>query len=159
MRNPAIYAQAYRIRHAPVTPGALSQPANLPGGSPATAASLQVGLEPGDVSKYSGVPWQSDFNECATEPIDITYRNWNNIEPHTTGDPVTPIPPRLTYWWPAHRALIVFNNGTPTPWSPTQVNNADDLQMVTAWGTRGFVTRTPNPGPLDPLFSLTETDN
>jgi hypothetical protein len=45
-----------------------------------------------------------------------------------------------------------------TPWSPTQENNADDLQMVTAWATRGFVTRTPNPGPFDPLFSLTETD-
>ena len=52
MRNPAIYAQAYRIRHATPTSGELSQPAKLPGGSPQTAVDLQSGLEPGDITKY-----------------------------------------------------------------------------------------------------------
>ena len=151
MRNPAIYAQAYRIRHTAPTPGALSQPANLPGGPPQTAADLGSGLEPGDITKYSGVPWQSDFNECATQPVDITYRDWNAFDPSTTGDPVT-ARSQLTYWWPAHRPMIV--NGTP--WSPTQITNAGDLQMVTAWWNRSFVTRLPNPGPFDPTFVLTE---
>jgi hypothetical protein len=85
MRNPAIYARAYRIRHASATQGVLSQPANLPGGAPATPANLAAGLEPGDITKYSGVRWQSDFNECLTQPIAITYRDWNNIDPASTG--------------------------------------------------------------------------
>ena len=152
MRNPAIYAHPYRIRHASATQGVLSQPANQPGGAPATPANLAAGLEPGDITKYSGVPWQSDFNECSTQPIDITYRDWNNIDPGSTGDPVTPIV-QLTYWWPAHRPMIV--NGTA--WSPTQTTNAGDLQMVTLWAERGFVVQAVDPGPFDPPFVLTES--
>jgi L-Lysine epsilon oxidase N-terminal/L-lysine epsilon oxidase C-terminal domain len=154
MRNPGIYSNAYRIRHAVPTPGVLSQPANLPGGAPQTAVSLGAGLEPGDITKYSGVPWQSDFNECSTQPIDITYRDWNNIDPASIGDPASPLAPQLTYWWPAHRPMIV--NGTP--WSPTYSNNAGDLLMVRLWATRGFIVRAAHPGPLDPAFVLTETD-
>jgi hypothetical protein len=152
MRNPAIYAHAYRIRHASPTPGVLSQPAKLPGGAPETAANLATGLEPGDITRYSGVPWQSDFNECSTQPIDITYRDWNNIDPTSTGDPVPPIS-QLTYWWPAHRPMVV--NGVA--WSPTQTTNAGDLQMVTLWAARGFIVQAVDPGPFDPAFVLTET--
>ena len=154
MRNPAIYEHAYRIRHASPTPGVLSQPANLPGGAPETAASLGEGLEPGDITKYSGVPWQSDFNECSTQPVDITYRDWNNINPDSTGDPVVPIS-QLTYWWPAHRPMMVFDPQTQrtVSWSPTQTTNAGDLQMVTVWATRGFVVPDPESG----QFVLTET--
>lgn len=151
MRRPAIYASAYRIRQASPMPGSLSQPARLPGGSPDTAASLRDRLEPGDITKYSGVPWQSDFNECSTQPIDITYRDWNVIDPNTTGDPVRPIS-RLTYWWPAHRPMIV--NGAA--WSPTPITNAGDLQMVTIWSERSFLVSVPDPGPFGVPFVLTE---
>jgi L-lysine epsilon oxidase-like protein len=145
MRNPAIYAGSYRIRQAPYQPGALSQPATLPGGAPATAADLATGLEPGDLTKYSAVPWQSDFNECTNQPIDVTYAAWNNLEPASTGDPVAQRV-QLTYWWPAHRPVWV--NGAQ--WSPTPQNNAGDLQMVTAWSTLGFVVKTQDPNnPID----------
>ena len=30
-------------------------------------------MQPGDLTKYSGIPWQSDFNECSTQMIDVTY--------------------------------------------------------------------------------------
>ncbi len=74
MRNPAIYASAYRIHHSSYSPGGLSQPGALPGGAPSAAANMANGLEPGDLTKYSAVPWQSDFNECTTQTIDITYQ-------------------------------------------------------------------------------------
>jgi hypothetical protein len=135
MRNPAIYAAAYRIHAATAQQGALSQPPGVSGA--ATAASLATGLEPGDITKYDGVPWQADFNECSTQHIDITYEAWNAIEPDSTGDPVKPIV-QLTYWWPVHRPMWV--NGRP--WSPTAQNNAGDLQMVTAWSGLGFVIQT-----------------
>ena len=145
MRNPAIYAAPYRIRPTAAppgpVPGALSQPATLPGGAPATPANLANGLEPGDLTKYSALPWQSDFNECATQDIDVTYRDWNSISLDSTGDPAAKRPPRLTYWWPAHRPMWV--NGTQ--WSPTGPNNAGDLQMVTMWAKLGFLRKTTDP--------------
>jgi L-lysine epsilon oxidase C-terminal domain len=146
MRNAAIYSAPYRIKpSASPSPGALSQPPVV--ANAAVTANLATGLEPGDITRYSAVPWQSDFNECTNQAIDITYRGWNNIEPDSTGDPVTSIT-QLTYWWPAHRPNWV--NGVP--WSPTAQNNAGDLQMVTAWATLGFIRNTPDQG-----FVVTET--
>jgi hypothetical protein len=140
MRNPAIYSAPYRINQSQtVTPGQLSQPANLPGDPPATAASLEQGLEPGDLTKYSGIPWQSDFNECTNQPIDITYRDWNSFAPDSVGDPVASIT-QLTYWWPVHRPVF-FN---ARPWSSTSVSNVGDLAMVTAWASLRFIIQGDN---------------
>jgi hypothetical protein len=81
--------------------------------------------------------------------IDITYEDWNKIEPASIGDPVVPVQ-QLTYWWPAHRPMMVNN----VPWSPTPQNHQGDLQMVTAWAGLGFVLRVPGvpPGSQDPMF-------
>ena len=35
---------------------------------------FETGLQPGDLTKYMSVPWQADFNECSTQPIDVTIR-------------------------------------------------------------------------------------
>ena len=45
-----------------------------------------VGLQPGDLTKYMALPWQSDFNECTTQPINITYADWNNLWPDSDND-------------------------------------------------------------------------
>ncbi len=80
MRNPAIYSAPYRIHLSPsITPGSLSQPAVVANAD--TSASIDVGLEPGDLTKYSAVPWQADFNECTNQNVDITYENWNLSKP------------------------------------------------------------------------------
>jgi len=147
VRNFAIYSAAYRFHHAPSpSPGALSQPSGVPGSEPATVADLKTGLEPGDLTKYSAVPWQSDFNECTNQPIDVSYSGWNSINPDSTGDPAKP-DPQLTYWWPAHRPVYVteYVDQQPSysgPWSPTATNNAGDLQMVTAWASLKFLKKT-----------------
>ena len=140
MRNPAIYSAAYRIQQASYAAGALSQPAAL---SAAAAANLAGGLEPGDLTKYSAVPWQSDFNECSNQTVDVTYEGWNTLAPASTGDPVAQRV-QLTYWWPVHRPVFVLGYQFRA-WSPTAQNNAGDLQMVTAWSTLGFITRTQDP--------------
>jgi len=43
-------------------------------------------LQPGDLTKYSALPWQADFNECTTQDIDITYELWNKIDPKSEND-------------------------------------------------------------------------
>ena len=150
IRNPAIYAEPFRIRHSPyfslqTLNSWQPQPLSLPGqlATPQDPGSLQVGLEPGDLTKYGAVPWQSDFNECATQDTDITYEKWNVIDPQSVGDPAKLVN-QTTYWWPSHRPMYVFTDkGGQVPWSlGIPQTNAGDLKMVTAWKDLGFVMNT-----------------
>jgi len=153
LRNPAIYSSAYRINQAEYTAGGLSQPAVVANRSAgqATPADLSAGLEPGDITKYDAVPWQADFNECSNQIIDITYDDWSEIYPGSTGDPVQSIT-QLTYWWPVHRPMEVTtylgaNNYAGGQWSPTAQTHVGDLQMVTEWASLGFILRNPQATP------------
>ena len=47
---------------------------------------FDVGLQPGDMTKYMALPWQADFNECTTNPTDVTYADWNIIYPESEHD-------------------------------------------------------------------------
>lgn len=152
MRDPAIYRAPYRIRAAAgYSTGGLTIPTAGTGlaGSPGLAG----GLEPGDITKYSAQPWQSDFNECYTQDIDVTYENWNVLYPSSTGDPMQSWS-WTTYWWPSHRPVTVNNNA----WSPTQQNNAGDLAMVTLWPTLSFIRDNPDATvqKLQPAFIAVE---
>jgi hypothetical protein len=157
IRNPAIYAEPFRIKHSPFfSPKTLASwqpnPLSLPGPltNPQAQGSMAVGLEPGDLTKYSGVPWQSDFNECSTQTMDITYAQWNVIQPQSVGDPASDVP-KTTYWWPSHRPMEVFTaQGGQTPWSQgIPQTNAGDLKMVTAWKDLGFLNANPNYTPTN----------
>src|SRR5262249_7601484 len=120
-----------------------------------TTASIKAGLEPGDITKYSGVPWQADFNECTTQPIDITYENWNNIDADSTGDTFKD-KTWITYWWPAHRPVYVATSHGMAAWSPTPNTNAGDLTMVSIWWQLGFMVPASDNTPQNPDFILTE---
>jgi hypothetical protein len=151
IRNPAIYSGPYRINGSTsFTAGSLSTPGDIASGS----AGFSTGMEPGDLTRYSGVPWQSDFNECSNQMIDITYDKWNLLEPGTTGDPIAPVQ-QLTYWWPSHRPMTV-NSLTrgPVLWSAgIPQTNSGDLEMVTAWKKLGFIL-----GQSDGSFALVESN-
>ena len=150
IRNPAIYKSAYRINTSPApVPGSLSQPVII--GDADTPSLISKGLEPGDITKYSGVPWQSDFNECSTQDIDVNYELWNQVYPDSTGDKI-PNNTWTTYWWPAHRPNMV--NGKA--WSPTPNSNQGDITMVSIWWQLGFVVPAPGSTPDNPAFILTE---
>lgn len=139
VNNIAIYAEPFRIKHASYTAGALSIPKPIADKDGSNAPDLSAGLEPGDMTKYIGIPWQADFHECTYQPVDITYEGWNDIYPSSTGDPVqqqvVDIP-----WWPAHRPQVVFEGNTQVLWaSGIPSNYAGDLQMVEAWKDLGFL--------------------
>jgi len=153
MRNPAIYREAYRIN---LNQNFL-QPALklMPGLS--LKGDFSTGLEPGDITKYSGIPWQSDFNECSTQEIDITYEEWNQNYLNTTGDPAQEIV-QNTYWWPAHRPMTVFKSptGPQVNWAQgISQSHLGDLKMVTAWTELGFIKYDPD----SQTYILVESEN
>jgi hypothetical protein len=157
IRNPAIYAEPFRIKHSPYfSPTVLASwqpnPLSLPGplNTPQDQGSMAVGLEPGDLTKYGAVPWQADFNECSNQDMDTTYEQWNVIEPQSVGDPAADVT-KTTFWWPSHRPMEVFTaQGGQTPWSQgIPQTNAGDLKMVTAWKELGFLNLNPNYTPTN----------
>lgn len=119
-RNPRLYSAPFRIRHR----RDVGPPLSL-------GESFELGLEPGDVTKYMAVPWQADFNECSSQPIDG----------------------RWIWWWPAQRPLFVYvdekkdGQYLQVPWvgtddnqnAPNYVQFADDIEMVENWKKLGFV--------------------
>jgi L-Lysine epsilon oxidase N-terminal/L-lysine epsilon oxidase C-terminal domain len=156
MRNPAIYAKAYRLKVSPdYLPHAARQ--NFVPGSLSLGSDFAKGLEPGDLTKYGALPWQTDFNECSTQDINLTYTDWNNIYPDSLGDPVVPVI-QTTYWWPSHRPMWVNAANGQFYWSKgIPQTNEGDLAMVTAWKTLGFIKGEKAEG--NSSFNLVEAQN
>ena len=99
MRNPSIYWAPYRIKADRSVSNFLvtAAQANTSTGmqmdytfnveNPLSQDNnFDVGLQPGDMTKYMALPWQADFNECTTNPTDVTYADWNNIYPDSEHD-------------------------------------------------------------------------
>lgn len=74
-RNPNIYSEPFRIKKKATIPHPLSLDLDL-----------EAGLEPGDITKFMAIPWQADFNECSSQPIDD----------------------RILWWWPPQRPTFVY---------------------------------------------------
>jgi len=134
-RNPAIYAEPFRVRPKLPAPDPLS-----------LGLDLVAGLEPGDLTRYMALPWQADFNECATQKIQG----------------------RAMWWWPAQRPASVYlaaedgaggQVGSPSglgpqvPWigsdaDPTAKDYlafTDALEMLRSWDKLGFVLNVGKP--------------
>ena len=180
MRNPAIYREPYRIKADPdfYNFRQTAAQANANRGQVSeidyTAAvdvelsqnnDFDKGLQPGDLTKYMALPWQSDFNECSTQDINVTYDAWNQIAPDSDGDTLMKREAKVweTLWWPAHRPLQTWEVASVTDGKPSYVwldwsrgvpqTNAGDLKMVTEWWRLGFVIRNPYLPPGDVLPS------
>lgn len=168
MRNPSVYWEPYRFKADPSTANFLETAAQLNQTGDIDqdytfnvevplnqTSNFDVGLQPGDVTKYSAVPWQSDFNECTTNPNDVTFADWNLLYPQSEGDTRLEQSQMVvtTMWWPAHRPLqygevTSIQGGQPqylwTNWSKgIQQNNQGDLKMVTDWVNLSFIIRNP----------------
>lgn len=179
MRNPAIYAEPYRVKADPqffnFRQTAAQANANR-GGVPESDYASYVGvtlsqgndfdrgLQPGDLTKYMALPWQADFNECSIQDVNITYQDWNAIYPDSDGDSLMKREQQVwdTLWWPAHRPLQSWEVTSVTNGNPNYIwvdwsrgipqTNAGDLRMVTEWWKLGFIRRNPflPPGDVKP---------
>lgn len=170
MRNPSIYHAPYRIKADPTfyafqETAAQSNTGTGPsepeftayiGTSLAQKNDFDTGLQPGDLTKYMALPWQTDFNECSMQTINVTYLEWNQIFAKSDGDSQMTRGERVwdTLWWPAHRPMEVFEIAGMQGGAPTGYNwvvwaqgvpqtKEGDLKMVTEWWRFGFVRRNP----------------
>jgi hypothetical protein len=168
MRNPSIYWAPYRIKadrsvsdflmtaaQANTTTG-IDQDYTFNVEDPLSQENdFDTGLQPGDLTKYMAVPWQSDFNECTTNPNDVTYADWNLLDPDSEHDTRMKKNRRAmeTMWWPAHRPLqysqvVSVNQGQASyrwiNWSRgIPQTHQGDLKMVTDWSGLQFIVRNP----------------
>ena len=184
VRNPAIYSGPCRINQSEgiaalaqkigrgelgtpgpltLTPAPVTRPVDAEGNFTAEVpGGISGGLEPGDITKYNAIPWQTDFNECSIQPIDITYEEYNSTYPASTGDPF-PQSIQTVWWWPTHRPLMLMPKQGPQkewtrgiPQTPT-----GDMMMVRAWSGLGFVVKNSPEGVAkdEPLFYESERND
>jgi hypothetical protein len=184
MRNPSIYWAPYRIKADRSVSDFLQTAAQANTGAGAAQDytfnvenplaqdnNLDVGLQPGDMTKYMAVPWQADFNECTTNPTDVTYADWNNLYPDSEHDTRMRKDRKVvdTLWWPAHRPLqysqfLSFSQGSASyqwvNWSRgIQQTNQGDLKMVTDWVRLPFIIRNPYLPPGQDRTAPSDLDN
>jgi len=168
MRNPSVYWEPYRFKSDRSVSDFGESAAQQNKGtdievdytfnveSPLSQDSdFAAGLQPGDVTKYSALPWQTDFNECTTNPNDITYADWNVTYPDSENDAELRKDTKIwtTMWWPAHRPLqyaeVTVSGGSDptyvwTNWTRgVPQTHEGDLKMVTEWAKLGFIIRNP----------------
>jgi hypothetical protein len=136
VRDPAIYAEPFRIRPRLPTPEPLSL-----GFDPA------AGLEPGDLTRYMALPWQADFNECSTQKIQGRIMWWWPAQ-----RPASVYLPPLKKTGDAE--VPASGLGPQVPWigsddDPTTrdfFQFADHLEMLQNWDKLGFVLSVGKPG-------------
>jgi len=169
MRNPSAWIVPYRIKadrsfsdfgQTPAQANTGQVPdrnyAFYAGADLSQSNDFNTGLQPGDLTKYMSVPWQADFNECSTQPIDVTYERFNKIYPDSDNDELMEREQRVweTLWWPAHRPMQTFEqvvapDGSKSiswlDWTPgVPQTNAGDLRMVTEWWRLPVVRSNPD---------------
>ena len=177
IRNPSIYREPYRIKADRSVSDFMQSAAQANANRQPTGVieelsfsvdntlnhdnDFSTGLQPGDLTKYMALPWQADFNECTTNTINITYADWNTINPGSDNDQRLKRDEKMwdALWWPAHRPLqsselTGFQNGQPvtawTDWSRgIQQTYAGDLKMVEDWWKLGFIIRNPYMANID----------
>ena len=60
---------------------------------------MTQGLQPGDLSKFMAIPWQTDYNSCSIHQTSI----------NTAGDNTSTGNPSTLYWsWPSQRPDAVY---------------------------------------------------
>ena len=116
----------FRVKHKPLAYATATKAAPFLTGGWIPLHGMSDGLEPGDISKFMSIPWQTDYNSCSIHQPSINTSGTNTA----TGNPLT------LYWsWPSQRPDAVY--------PATAVVNGVLPQRV--WSIRGPGTLTNDP--------------
>ncbi|MGB3182066.1 MAG: LodA/GoxA family CTQ-dependent oxidase [Cyclobacteriaceae bacterium] len=149
LRSPELYYTSwhktgpFRVKHKPLAYDKANQDSPFLTSGWIPKHQMKDGLEPGDISKFMAIPWQTDYNSCS---IHQTLINTNGVN-ESNGAAST------LYWsWPSQRPDAVYV-------AEEVYNNVLPKQR---WSIRGPGTYAVNPASAatfqDPLHSLTGWD-
>ncbi|GAB4192347.1 MAG: LodA/GoxA family CTQ-dependent oxidase [Roseiflexaceae bacterium] len=141
-------AGPFRVKHQPLNYAAATKAQPFLTGGWVPRHNLTDGLQPGDLSKFMAIPWQTDYNSCSIHQTSINTAGHNQ----STGNPT------MLYWsWPSQRPDAVYiadqviNNVLPQQqWSirgpgtyaedpKTACTFQKPLQAVRQWDRIGIV--------------------
>ena len=92
-------AGPFRVKHKPLDYAKAKRSQPFLSGGWIPLHNMTDGLEPGDVSKFMSIPWQTDYNSCSIHQTNINTAGVNKA----TGSPLT------LYWsWPSQRPDAVY---------------------------------------------------
>jgi L-lysine 6-oxidase len=103
LRNPAVLTPGdpYRILPKSAAYGEY-------GLSPSRDETLEGdGCQPGDLTKRMAIPWQADFFDCATQPVNFSTPTSNKTISNLNRIPLAPT--FFAYWWPAQSPYNVYD--------------------------------------------------
>lgn len=116
----------FRIKHKWLDYAAAEPNTPFLGGGWIPLHGMTEGLEPGDLSKFMSIPWQTDYNSCSIHQASINTSGENTA----SGSPLT------LYWsWPSQRPDAVY--------PATEVVNG--VLPAQVWSIRGPGTLTNDP--------------
>ncbi len=134
VRQPDIYmtdwresgAGPFRVKHQPLDYAAAKKDTPFLSGGWIPLRNNNGGLQPGDLSKFMAIPWQTDYNSCSIHKTSINTGGVNT----SNGNPY------LLYWsWPSQRPDAVY--------VASQV--IQNVLPVQQWSVRGPGTLTTDP--------------
>lgn len=149
VRNPAIYARPYVIRHregADYERNGLSPDRDECEPLDWQHPGVGGGCEPGDLTKRMAIPWQADFYDCSVQMI-----NFDNPDLVKNPDTLIPVPPTYyAYWWPPQSPWNVISGatspeeqlaaGVPAGMQVMYSRGMNSFsQMITSWKYLGFI--------------------
>jgi hypothetical protein len=89
----------FRVKHKPLAYSGATPAAPFLSGGWIPLHDMNDGLEPGDMTKFMSIPWQTDYNSCSIHQASINTSGLNTA----TGSPLT------LYWsWPSQRPDAVY---------------------------------------------------
>jgi L-Lysine epsilon oxidase N-terminal/L-lysine epsilon oxidase C-terminal domain len=89
----------FRVKHKALDYGTATKQSPFLSGGWIPLHQMTDGLEPGDLSKFMSVPWQTDYNSCSIHQPSI----------NTSGENTTFGNPSTLYWsWPSQRPDAVY---------------------------------------------------
>lgn len=116
----------FRVKHKPMPYADAKPGAPFLSGGWIPLHDMNDGLEPGDMTKFMSIPWQTDYNSCSIHQPSINTSGQNTA----TGNPLT------LYWsWPSQRPDAVY--------PATDVVNG--VLPARVWSVRGPGTLTNDP--------------
>ena len=119
-------AGPFRVKHKPLDYATATSATPFLSGGWIPLHDMTDGLEPGDMTKFMSIPWQTDYNSCSIHQPSINTSGENTA----TGNPLT------LYWsWPSQRPDAVY--------PATEVVNG--VLPARVWSIRGPGTLTTDP--------------